>query len=650
MIWLGIVGLLLTTTLTVFGCGGARMHEGVGTPPARTLRSPPELDGPPPPMVERWLAPSWTGSAGRFRVGEGCAGRVSELLGRMTLDEKLGQLIQPDRSALRNPEEIRAFFLGSVLSGGGSGPQRNEPLAWRAMVEGYEQMARRTPRGIPLLYGIDAVHGHNNVKGATIFPHPIGLGCSRDPALVEAIGAATAAEVAATGIRWSFAPVVAAARDLRWGRTYEAFGESSELAELLGPALIRGLQGARLGQRPTSVLACAKHFVGDGGTHGGRDRGNTVVTAEQLLLHHLRQYQAAIDAGVGSVMASYSSVNGVMMHEHRALLTDMLRTQMGFSGILVSDYAALERLPGNYAEQVERALLAGIDMVMGPNDFRALARTLRRLAGDRIPMSRIDEAVSRVLSVKCELGLFESARPTVPLSVLGSGEHRALARRAVAASAVLLKNDNALLPLAKSSGHLLVLGKSADDLGRQCGGWTIEWQGAEGPITEGTTILQGIRRALGPGARLSVGSAKDADVAVVVIGERPYAEAAGDNPNPVIDPADLALVEAARATSRRVVVVLVTGRPLVLGRVKDLADALLVVWLPGSEGQGVADVLFGDVPPGGKLSHTWPKDVGQLPFDPQNTAKIPEYPYGMGLAMGPMEQVSPPVDQSKVDP
>jgi len=649
MVWLDRVGLLITTTALLFGCGGSRMHEGIGTPAARNAVNPPSSDGPPPPVVERWLAPSSTDGSGRFRPGPACQARVAELLSRMTLDEKVGQLIQPDRSQLARPEEITQFFLGSVLSGGGSGPPRNEPGAWRDMVAGYVQRARQTPRAIPLLYGIDAVHGHNNVKGATIFPHPIGLGCSRDPALVEAIGAATAAEVAATGIHWSFAPVVAAARDPRWGRTYEAFGESRELAELLGPALIRGLQGPRLGARPTSVLACAKHFVGDGGTHGGRDRGNTVVTAEQLLLYHLGQYQAAIDAGVGSVMASYSSVNGVMMHEHRALLTDMLRTQMGFSGILVSDYAALERLPGNYSEQVERAFGAGIDMVMGPKDFRALARTLRRLAGDRIPEARIDEAVSRVLAVKCELGLFESERPSVPLSVIGSYEHRALARRAVAASAVLLKNHAETLPLSKASGHLLVLGKSADDLGRQCGGWTIEWQGAEGPITEGTTILQGIRRAIGPAVRLSVDTTTAADVAVVVIGERPYAEGAGDTANPVIEPADLALVEAARATSARVVVVLVTGRPLVLGRVKELADALLVVWLPGSEGAGVADVLFGEVAPGGKLSHTWPKQVSQLPFSSQNSASEPEYPYGMGLGLGPSGVPALPGDQSKVD-
>jgi beta-glucosidase len=503
------------------------------------------------------------------------------------------------------------------------------------MVNEYTSLASGSRLAIPLIYGIDAVHGHNNVKGAVIFPHNVGLGCTRDPALVEKIARATAEEVSATGIDWTFAPVVAAARDERWGRTYEAFGETAELAESLGAAAIRGYQGPRLGQANPSVLACAKHFVADGGTWNGRDRGDSILDAQTLLDVHLRQYRAAIAAGVGSIMVSYSSVNGLKMHANRELLTDVLKQQMGFSGFLVSDLGAVEFLPGKYPEQVEAAINAGLDMIMSPHDLKVFISTLTSLVPNRVPASRIDDAVSRILTTKCELGLFNPGRQRPPLSVVGSSEHRALARDAVARSLVVLKNENHVLPLSPNTPKLHIAGKSADDIGYQCGGWTIQWQGGAGPVTDGTTIRRGIEMNLARGAAVSysrdASEAAGSNVVVVVVGERPYAEANGDRANPSLDEEDLRAVRAAKATGAKVVLVIVSGRPLLLGDVADSADAIVAAWLPGSEGAGVADVLFGRAKPTGKLSRSWPKSLDQIALHPGDAAYAPLYPYGAGL-------------------
>ena len=627
--WFFVVAALVT-----LGCVRSRSRSHGKGPAAPVVQTSLDTQAPPPPHVDQWLVPANPTSAVGWPTAA-CESLVGGLLPKLTLAEKIGQMTQPDRGQLRQPGDVAQFALGSILSGGGSSPPRNEPGAWLAMVDGYSQSAATTRLRIPLIYGIDAVHGHNNVRDAVIFPHNIGLGCSRDPELVEHIARATAEEMAATGIDWTFSPVLAAARDERWGRTYEAFGETAELAESLGVAAIRGFQGTRLGQAKPAVLACAKHFLADGGTWSGRDRGDSLLDAQTLLDHHLRQYQAAIAAGVGSIMVSYSSVNGVKMHARRDLLTDVLKTKLGFAGFLVSDYAALEQLPGNYAVQVESAVNAGVDMVMGPKHFQNFIQTLTSLVPGRVPLERIDDATKRILTVKCELGLFSTARQRPPLSIIGSSNHRSLGRLAVSKTLVLLKNQGQVLPLDPNTPHIHVAGKNADDVGNQSGGWTIAWQGGSGPITAGTTIRRGIEMGAARGARVTyskdASGAKGANVTVVVIGERPYAEGNGDRKNLELDAEDLAVVRRAKQTSAKVVVVLVSGRPLILGEVADTADAIIAAWLPGSEGAGVADVLYGATKPGGKLSHSWPRSMAQIPINVGDAAYNPLYPYGFGL-------------------
>ncbi len=591
-------------------------------------------DEPPPPAVERWLAPE-PSTSGVAWVTPACRERVAALLPQMTLAEKIGQMTQPDRGQVMKLGEVSDFALGSVLSGGGSGPPKNEPAAWLTLVEGFLAQAKTSRLMLPLLYGIDAVHGHNNVRGATIFPHNIGLGCTRDPALVERVAQATARETRATGIDWTFAPVLAAARDERWGRTYEAFGETEELATLLGPAAIRGLQGPRLGSTDYGILACAKHFVGDGGTHRGIDRGNTIVTAEALLAQHLKQYQAAVAAGVGSIMVSFSSVNGKKMHASRELLTDLLKVQMQFQGFLISDWGAVELLPGDYATQIESAINAGVDVVMGANNFRSFHSTLGSLVPNRVPQSRIDDAVQRILTVKCELGLFDASRSRPGLGTVGTRAHREVAREAVQKSLVLLKNRDELLPLSKTLRQLHIAGKNADDLGHQCGGWTIDWQGQGGAITQGVTIRRAIEMTVNPATKITYSAdasgATGAEAVVVVIGEGPYAEGNGDRKSLDLDAEDLATVRLAKASGAKVVLVIVSGRPLILGKTVELADAIVAAWLPGTEGQGVADVLFGDAAPTGKLGHSWPQAMQQIPINVGDPNYEPLFPYGYGL-------------------
>ena len=413
--------------------------------------------------------------------------RADDLLGRMTLDEKIGQMTQADSGSL-SPPDVAALHLGSVLSGGSSEASDISPRGWRDFVDAFQKQALSTRLGIPILYGIDAVHGHNNVRGAVIFPHNIGLGATRNPRLVEEVARITALEVAATGIHWAFAPCIAVPRDPRWGRTYEGFGETPELAVLLGPAAIRGLQGAR-NSGAAQVLSTAKHFAGDGGTTGGVDRGNTVGDEATLRQLHLEGYRAAIAAGVGSIMVSYSSWNGERMHGHKRMLTNVLRGELGFEGLLVSDWNGIDDLAGDRDRDVEQAINAGIDMVMVPSDYRLFIRSLRKNVEDgRVPMSRIDEAVRRILITKFKMGLFEHPFGNSELlERVGSSEHRAVARQAVRESQVLLINRNNILPLRKGLARIAVAGKAADDIGRHSGGWTISWQGASGPLTDGTT-------------------------------------------------------------------------------------------------------------------------------------------------------------------
>ena len=564
--------------------------------------------------------------------------RVEDLLSRMTLDDKIGQMTQVDRSALNPPSDLATYRIGSVLSGGGSVPTPNTPQAWAEMYDSFQRIALSAPLGIPMIYGVDAVHGHNNVRGATIFPHNIGLGATRDPDLVRRIGRATAEEVSGTGVDWTFAPCLCVARNDRWGRTYESFGEKPELPGAM-TTLIEGLQGASLGA-PGSILATAKHYLGDGGTTGGDDQGDTELSEAELRAVHLPPFREAVERGVGSVMVSYSSWNGVKMHGHRYLITDVLKGELGFTGFVVSDWAGIDQLDGREgftATEVRDAVNAGIDMVMVPHDYRRFIELLRgEVRAGRVPMARIDDANRRILAKKFELGLFENPYTDRSYtSTVGSAAHRQLAREAVRASQVLLKNSGGVLPLSKSA-KVFVAGKNADDIGNQSGGWTITWQGRSGNITPGTTILQGMRSVASDPSRVTYdrhGNGIDGsyDVAVAVVGETPYAEMEGDRPGAMgLDQEDLATLSRLRASGVPVVVVLVSGRPLDIADRLGEWDALLAAWLPGTEGAGVADVLYGDHAPTGRLPMTWMRSASQQPIN-DGDGKEPLFPFGHGL-------------------
>lgn len=560
--------------------------------------------------------------------------RVEDLLGRMTLDEKIGQMMQADSEKLQ-VGEVSAYYLGSVLSGGNSEIADVSPRGWYAHVEVLQREALRTRLGIPILYGIDAVHGHNNVRGATIFPHNIGLGTTRNPALVERIARITALEVAATGMHWAFAPCVAVPQDERWGRTYEGFGETPSLAAEFGPAVVRGLQTAGV-----PMAASVKHWVGDGGTTRGVDQGNVELDEATLRAVHMAGYGPSIAAGAETVMASYNSWNGEKLHGHRYLLDQVLVREFGFKGFVVSDWNAIDQLPGSLPDQIARAVTAGVDMFMQPTNYVDTWRELKTLAeSGRVPMARVDEAVRRILAVKFRIGLFE--RPFGDPSLLpkvGSPEHRAVARQAVRESQVLLVNKGGVLPLDPALTAIAVTGKAADDIGIQSGGWTISWQGEPGPIVPGTTILEGIRAAA-PTAKVTYAREGDvpagAQVAIVVIGEFPYAEMKGDRESLALDAEDVAAVKRAQASGVPTVVVLVSGRPMILEPILEAADAIVAAWLPGSEGAGVADVLFGAYRPTGKLGHTWPASMAQIPINVSPTGEPPRakplFDYGFGL-------------------
>jgi beta-glucosidase len=578
--------------------------------------------------------------------------QVDELLAQMTLEEKIGQMTQADQQFLEDIADIETLFLGSLLSGGDSDPEEGNSFeAWRDMYERYQARALRTRLGIPLLYGVDAVHGHSNVEGAVIFPHNIGLGCTRNPGLVEEINRITAVEVRATGINWTFAPCVTVPRDDRWGRTYEGFSEDPELVRILGEAAVRGLQSANLAD-PLRILACAKHYLGDGGTtwgtgtvRGGHDefypldRGDTRLDESELRRIHLAPYLPAISAGVGSIMPSYNSWNGEKLSGHKYLLTDVLKDELGFEGFLISDYNAIDELPGDYREQVKRSVNAGMDMMMVPDKYRLFISTLKALVeGDEVPMSRIDDAVRRILRVKFAMNLFEGTQTAdrALADRFGAPEHRALGREAVRQSLVLLRNEGGVLPIAKTAARVHVAGRGADDIGMQCGGWTIRWQGAPGPITEGTTILEAIRQSVSAGTEVTHSSdgsgSEGADVAVVVVGETPYAEFLGDRAELTLSAEDIQAVANVRETGVPTVVVLLTGRPIILDPILELSDAIVVAWWPGTEGLGVADVLLGDYRPTGRLSFTWPRSMDQLPINVGDDAYDPLFPYGFGLS------------------
>jgi len=569
--------------------------------------------------------------------------QAAALLSQMSLAEKIGQMTQVDMNAIKDNVDIQKYAIGSMLSGGDSDPADITAAGWLKACEEYQSWALKTRLRIPLLYGIDAVHGHNNVDGAVIFPHNIALGATRNPSLIEKAARITAEEVAGTGMHWAFAPCVAVAQNERWGRTYESFGEDPELAMRLGVAAVRGVQ-SKLPQG-NRVLGCAKHFVADGGTMDGIDQGNTVCDEATLRGVHLFPYVDAVKAGVGSIMVSYSSWNGEKMHGNKHLLTDVLKGELGFRGFLVSDCAAIDQLSTNYKAAIEKSINAGLDMVMIPNgpgqknNYVEFINLLQELVAEgRVPQSRVDDAALRILRTKCQIGVFEHPYADPKLTAaIGSAAHRKIARECVRESLVLLKNSNHALPLNRKLKHLVVAGQAADDIGVQCGGWTISWQGKAGTVTHGgTTILAAVRQTVSRNTEVTyspdAGQLAGADAVLVVIGEQPYAEMKGDRTDLSLSTEDVSLVQKAKLSGAPVVTVLLCGRPLIPGPALAASDAFVAAWLPGTEGQGVADVLFGVVKPKGKLPRTWPGSNGQLAMKSVGApAQDVMFPYGFGL-------------------
>ena len=547
--------------------------------------------------------------------------KVDKLIQSMTLDEKVGQMTQIDQRFLDTITDLSTYSIGSLLSGGGSHPKVNEPQAWLDMYNGYQSETLKSRLQIPLIYGIDAVHGHNNVYGATIFPQNIGLGATNNPELIFKISEATSIEVAATGIDWTFSPCLSSPEDYRWGRTYEGFSSDPSLVEILGEASVKGYQSAQTNSGK-KVVACAKHFIGDGNTEFGTgmnglvDRGNTILTVDELKEKLLPKYQAAIDADVQTIMASYNSWNGVKCHGSKELLTDILKIEMGFDGFVISDWQGIDEIPGDYKSDIITSINAGIDMVLVSGQGQPYKKFMRLLKESveegSIPLARIDDAVKRILKVKIRNGLFDN--PLVEndaLKVIGSDAHRDIARQAVRESVVVLKNDD-IIPISKDSKSIVVAGRGADNLGMQCGGWTINWQGGQGDITIGTTILDGIKKSVSAETNVIYSedgqdlNDVDGELAVVVIGEDPYTEFFGDKDNLDLLNDDINTINNLKNKGYKVMVLLISGRPMNIAEHIDDWDGFAAIWLPGSEGDGVSDILFGDFQSTGKLSYPWP--------------------------------------------
>jgi beta-glucosidase len=564
--------------------------------------------------------------------------RIQEIMKDLTLEQKVGQMVQGEIKWVK-PRDVTKYYLGSILNGGGSFPNKNKNSTmqdWLSLADDYYLASIDTSgggAGIPIVWGTDAVHGHNNVVGATLFPHNIGLGAASDPALMRKIGEITAREVSVTGIDWVFAPTVAVAKDNRWGRTYEAYSSQSPIIKKYASEIVAGLQGplAELSSNDSKVIATAKHFIGDGGTHRGIDQGDSIMSLQELLNEHGQGYYEALDAEVQTVMASFNSWNGIKIHGHKFLLTDILKNKMGFDGFIVSDWNGIGQVEGCTNSSCAQAINAGVDMVMVPEKWKVfLKNTLTQVRAGEIPMARIDDAVERILRVKIRAGLYEKGLPSSRevagnADLLGAPEHREVAREAVRKSLVLLKNNN-VLPL-RSEQHVLVAGDGADNIGKQNGGWTITWQGTGNENSEfpgATSIYDGLAEAIeniGGSTELSVSGdwSKKPDVAVVVFGEEPYAEGQGDVHTLAYRngrTADLELLQKLKAQNIPVVSVFITGRPLWVNAEINNSDAFVVAWLPGSEGGGIADVLVSDSDNNprydftGRLSFEWPnKDM-----------------------------------------
>lgn len=587
--------------------------------------------------------------------------KVDKLLSKMTIEQKIGQMTQAERMTC-TPDQARQFHIGSILSSAGSSPENNSPEGWVAMNEAYWQASTKVDHshlGIPILYGLDAVHGNNNVLGATVFPHNIGLGAANDIKLLQKIARTTAKEVLATGVDWSFAPNLAIASDYHWGRTYESYAAKPKPVVKFSAEMVKGFQGDL---SENHIIACAKHWVGDGAAKYGIDHGDALLTWEEMQKIHIPPFIKAINEGVLTIMVSFSSWNGEKCHGHKYLLTDILKEKLGFEGIVISDMQGIDYLSDDFYLAVAMGVNAGIDMFMVPRNWSMfIDNLLSHVQLGTVPISRINEAVKRILTVKFAFGLFDKPSPANRKwsnhSSFGSTQHREIAREAVQKSLVLLKNEQKILPLDKHA-KILVAGKNADNLGHQCGGFTINWQGVSGNdnIKGGTSIWQGIA-ALTKHASLSHSNGNDADpklhdLAVVVIGETPYSEGLGDirgDDKKVIEsgtningqvkmieayghslelsefhPEDIQVIQNIADKGIPVVTILISGRPLIIDNEMNLSSAVVAAWLPGSEGLGVADVLFGDKNFQGKLAFSWPQKA-------KNGNKKPLFPYGYGL-------------------
>jgi len=552
---------------------------------------------------------------------------LEELLSQMTLAEKVGQMTQAERGCLIKGD-IKKYGIGSVLSGGGSTPPENTPQGWLKMVNGFVEESLKTRLGIPLVYGIDAVHGHNNAQGAAILPHNVALGAiaagdkQRGAEAAYAAGKITAQEMLATGVRWTFAPVLGVAQDPRWGRTYESYSENTDIVTLMGANFIKGLQD-------NGAAACMKHFLGEGQTIDGRNQGNAILDwagIERIL----PPYRAAINAGAMSLMPSFSSVNGIKMHQHKELLTGLLKDEMGFKGFVVSDWSAIIQLTGGtYKNQIANAINAGVDMYMAASSrdswISFIGNLIKLVKEGTVPMSRIDDAVIRILRFKQSMGLFENPL-TAQAGNIGTNENRAAARSLVSDSLVLLRNENNAIKKLSESKNILVAGQGANDIGMQCGGWTITWQGSYGKITKGTTILEGIKEATEGKASITYAENGNAggsfDAVIAVIGEDPYAETVGDRIGNInIRNRDLETLQKVYGYRCPVIVIMLSGRPINIGDEYKKWDAFIAAWLPGTEGGGIADVLFGNKSFKGRTPYTWRKSLkGEV-----------IYPFGFGL-------------------
>jgi len=548
--------------------------------------------------------------------------RVNDLMGRMTEWEKIGQMALIEKNSIHDLSEITRYNLGALLSGGGAGPKQETPLAWLNMVNSFQAAANNTCLKIPLLYGVDAVHGHANVLGATVFPHAIGLGASHDADLVKRVADATAQEMAATGIYWSFSPNLDVAQDIRWGKTYETFGSDTANVAKLGVAYLQGTQSSP--NNYLNVLATAKHFIGGGSMEYGTARnkdfkieeGNIFLDEKLLRQTHLVPFQKAIASGAQVVMVSTATWNGKMNTSNQYLLTDVLKKELGFSGFVVSDWYGVYQVSPTRYESLVSSINAGVDMVMTPFEYKDfMANMQKALAGGDISKERIDDAVRRILTVKFKTGLFD--RPVADakgLSIIRSNGNRELAREAVRKSQVLLKNKNSALPLSKSENKIIIAGSAADNLGRQAGGWTTEWQGIDGNYgITGTTVLQAIKNAVSKNVDIDYNLLGDfskessiADVGIAVVGEKPYAEGWGDNGNPSLSAEDLKTIQKVKTKSKKLIVIIISGRPLDIKQYINDWDGVVAAWLPGSEGSGITDVLFGDYRFSGWLPVEWP--------------------------------------------